>query len=76
MPSAGYLVATALVFLIWYRVEGTLSFASITTRRGEGFYWSAVLATFVLGTAVGDLTAAPTTSHPEPTLDEFTRPAE
>src|SRR5262249_25106293 len=40
-----------------YRSEGTLSIHSINTRRREAFYWGAVLATFALGTAAGDLTA-------------------
>lgn len=44
-------------FLVWYRSEGTLSIHSINTRRREAFYWSAVLGTFALGTAAGDLTA-------------------
>ena len=48
---------TALVFYRWYRSEGTLSIHSITTRRRERYYWCAVLATFALGTAAGDLTA-------------------
>jgi uncharacterized membrane-anchored protein len=48
---------TAYVFYRWYRSEGTLSIHSITTRRRERFYWCAVLATFALGTAAGDLTA-------------------
>jgi uncharacterized membrane-anchored protein len=30
---------------------------SITTPRREAFYWAAVLATFAMGTAVGDLVA-------------------
>ncbi|MGO8906599.1 MAG: hypothetical protein ACLQMH_13390 [Solirubrobacteraceae bacterium] len=47
----------ALVFVLWYRSEGTLSIHTITTRRREGFYWAAVLGTFALGTAAGDLTA-------------------
>ena len=38
--------------------EGTLSIHSITTKRRELFYWATVLATFALGTAAGDLTAA------------------
>jgi uncharacterized membrane-anchored protein len=51
--------ATGLVviFALWYRVERTLSIHSINTRRRELFYWAAVLATFAMGTAVGDLTA-------------------
>jgi uncharacterized membrane-anchored protein len=52
-----FALITAAVFLLWYRSEGTLSIHSITTRRREGFYWAAVLATFALGTAAGDLTA-------------------
>jgi uncharacterized membrane-anchored protein len=52
-----FAVVMAAVFFFWYRSEGTLSIHSITTRRREGFYWVAVLATFALGTAAGDLTA-------------------
>ena len=48
---------TAFVFYRWYRSEGTLDIHSITTRRRENYYWCAVLATFALGTAGGDLTA-------------------
>ena len=47
----------AAIFVAWWRSEGTLSIHSITTRRREAFYWAAVLATFALGTAAGDLTA-------------------
>jgi uncharacterized membrane-anchored protein len=47
----------AAIFFLWYRSEGTLSIHSITSRRREGFYWAAVLGTFALGTAAGDLTA-------------------
>jgi uncharacterized membrane-anchored protein len=50
------LVLTA-VFVTWYRSEGTLSIHSIVTPRRELFYWAAVVSTFALGTAVGDLTA-------------------
>jgi uncharacterized membrane-anchored protein len=46
-----------VVFRAWYRLEGTLSIHSIHTPRRECFYWAAVLATFALGTAAGDLTA-------------------
>jgi uncharacterized membrane-anchored protein len=52
------LVLVGLTFALWYRVEGTLSIHSITTRRREVFYWSAVLLTFALGTAAGDWTAS------------------
>src|SRR4051812_7914805 len=46
-----------VIFFRWHRSEGTLSIHSITTRRRETYYWSAVLASFALGTAAGDLTA-------------------
>jgi uncharacterized membrane-anchored protein len=52
-----YAALVAIVFAWWYRSEGTLSIHSIDTRRRETFYWAAVLATFALGTAAGDLTA-------------------
>jgi uncharacterized membrane-anchored protein len=52
-----YGIVLVVVFRAWYRVEGTLSIHSIHTPRREAFYWAAVLATFALGTAAGDLTA-------------------
>ncbi len=52
-----YAIALAAVFWVWQRSEGTLSIHSIRTPRREMFYWAAVLATFALGTAAGDLTA-------------------
>lgn len=52
-----YGFALTVVFLAWWRVEGTLSVHSIDTSRRELFYWAAVVSTFALGTAVGDLTA-------------------
>jgi uncharacterized membrane-anchored protein len=52
-----YAAVLAVVFRTWYRTEGTLSIHSIHTRRRELFYWAAVVATFALGTAAGDLTA-------------------
>lgn len=48
-------VALGGVFLAWYASERTLSIHSLTTRRREGFYWLAILVTFALGTAAGDL---------------------
>ncbi|HEX6487794.1 MAG TPA: hypothetical protein VF137_02825 [Candidatus Dormibacteraeota bacterium] len=57
MSAAICAVGLAVIFLTWRAVEGTLSIHSIQTRRRELFYWAAVLATFAMGTAVGDLTA-------------------
>jgi len=45
------------VFGVWKRTEGTLSIHSIDTPRRELFYWAAVVATFAMGTALGDFTA-------------------
>ena len=55
--TIGYSLALAALFAAWFAVERTLSIHAITTRRRESFYWAAVLATFALGTAAGDLTA-------------------
>jgi uncharacterized membrane-anchored protein len=57
LSALGFAVVLAAVFVIWRRTEGTLSVHSIITNRREIFYWCTVLATFALGTAVGDLTA-------------------
>lgn len=46
-----------IVLAAWYVVEKTLSVHEITTTRREIFYWATVLATFMLGTALGDFTA-------------------
>ena len=43
------------VFATWYAKENTLSIHTIVTRRRELFYWVAILVTFALGTAAGDL---------------------
>jgi uncharacterized membrane-anchored protein len=47
--------ALAAIFALWYGTERTLSIQTITTTRRELFYWSAILFTFALGTAAGDL---------------------
>ncbi|CAM5272550.1 hypothetical protein SALBM311S_12337 [Streptomyces alboniger] len=50
-----FTVVLAVVFVTWYRRERTLSIHSIDTTGRESFYWLAVLFTFALGTAAGDL---------------------
>ncbi|MGW2863815.1 COG4705 family protein [Streptomyces sp. NPDC001205] len=57
VSTVAFTVALAAVLIAWYAGERTLSIHSIRTRRREFFYWATVLATFALGTAVGDLTA-------------------
>jgi uncharacterized membrane-anchored protein len=49
--------ALAATFAVWYYRERTLSIHTIYTRRRELFYWAAILMTFALGTAAGDLVA-------------------
>lgn len=61
VSSSFFAIVLVIVFVAWYSSERTLSIHSIDTRRREAFYWAAVMATFALGTAVGDLTA--TTLH-------------
>jgi uncharacterized membrane-anchored protein len=55
--AAAFAVALAAVFGAWYLSEGTLSVKSISTPRREVFYWAAVVTTFAMGTALGDLAA-------------------
>src|SRR3954466_2576869 len=50
-------IVLAVGFAVWWASERTLSIHTIYTTRREGFYWLAVLFTFALGTAAGDLTA-------------------
>lgn len=50
-------VALLMTFGAWYMSEKTLSIHSIYTSKREAFYWLAILFTFALGTAAGDLTA-------------------
>jgi len=52
-----FAIALAFAFAVWYASERTLSIHTIYTTRRESFYWLAVLFTFALGTAAGDLTA-------------------
>ncbi len=58
VSSACFAVALAAILVSWYVSEKTLSIHSITTRRRELFYWATIMATFALGTAVGDMTAS------------------
>ena len=55
LSTAAFACALAVTFAIWYGVERTLSIHSIVTTRRELFYWLAILFTFALGTAAGDL---------------------
>jgi uncharacterized membrane-anchored protein len=61
VSSVLYGVVLLAVFISWQKTEKTLSIHSVDSPRREAFYWAAVVATFAMGTAVGDLTA--TTFH-------------
>jgi len=52
-----FTIALAATFVWWYSSERTLSIHTINTTRREAFYWLAILFTFALGTAAGDLIA-------------------
>jgi uncharacterized membrane-anchored protein len=56
--TAFFATVLAIVFVVWYISERTLSIHTIYAGRRELFYWATVMATFALGTAAGDLTAA------------------
>ncbi|GAA2752052.1 hypothetical protein [Kitasatospora cinereorecta] len=58
VSASAFAVVLVLIFAVWHRTEGTLAVDTVTGGRREVFYWAAVMATFALGTAVGDLTAA------------------
>ena len=55
--SVIFSIMLAIVFLVWHKTEASLAIHSIYTPRREAFYWSAILFTFALGTATGDLFA-------------------
>ncbi len=56
----GVAIIVALLVLslaIWYRSEGTVSIESVNTPRVEWFYWTTILFSQTLGTALGDWVA-------------------
>jgi uncharacterized membrane-anchored protein len=55
--TVAFSICLAITFAVWYASERTLSIHTIVTTKREAFYWLAVLFTFALGTAAGDLTA-------------------
>src|SRR5580693_2499909 len=55
VSSVFYALVLLSVFYGWQRTEKTLSIHSVDSARREAFYWAAVVATFAMGTAVGDL---------------------
>jgi uncharacterized membrane-anchored protein len=55
VSTAAFVLLLSTTFAVWYRSERTLSIKTIVTARREAFYWAAILFTFALGTAAGDL---------------------
>ena len=55
--TIAFSIALLAIFIAWYASEKTLSIHTIYTTRRELFYWAAILFTFALGTAAGDLAA-------------------
>lgn len=55
--TAVFSLALLATFCAWYAGEKTLSIHTIYTTQRELFYWAAILFTFALGTAAGDLAA-------------------
>lgn len=55
LSTAVFAVLLALVFVVWWQQEHTLAITAIDTPKRERFYWAAILVTFALGTAGGDL---------------------
>ena len=55
LSTAAFAAALVAIFAIWFWNERTLSIKSIDTGPRELFYWGAILCTFALGTAAGDL---------------------
>jgi uncharacterized membrane-anchored protein len=53
--TAVFAALLVVTFAVWYWRERTLSIQTIVTTRRELFYWAAILFTFALGTAAGDL---------------------
>lgn len=50
-------VLLSFILLVWQFSEKSLSVTNITTRKGELFYWTAILISNTLGTALGDYLA-------------------
>jgi uncharacterized membrane-anchored protein len=60
----GYVGGSALLFTLlmvtlgaWYAAQGSVSVATVNSRRTETFYWTTILFSQTLGTALGDFLA-------------------
>ena len=55
--SAILIAILLVIFTAWFWSEKSLSVSRITSRKGELFYWFAILFSNTLGTALGDFLA-------------------
>jgi uncharacterized membrane-anchored protein len=57
--TGSVIIAATLVLILvtWKLMEKTLSVTDIHSKRGEMFYWAAILVSNTLGTALGDFLA-------------------
>jgi uncharacterized membrane-anchored protein len=57
--TGSVIIAATLVLILvtWKLMEKTLSVTDIKSKRGEMFYWAAILVSNTLGTALGDFLA-------------------
>ena len=55
ISTAIFTILLAVTFAVWYKKEKTLSIHAVNTTKREAYYWIAILFTFSLGTAAGDL---------------------
>ncbi len=55
--SAILVTILVIILAVWYRSERSLSVTNIRTPRVELFYWTAILFSNTLGTALGDFLA-------------------
>lgn len=54
VSAAIFTIALENIFVLWFKQEKTISIHEINTPKREIFYWTAIFATFALGTALGD----------------------
>jgi uncharacterized membrane-anchored protein len=57
ITTPAFALILGAIFALWYASEKTLSIHTIVTTKRELYYWAAILFTFALGTAAGDLMA-------------------
>ena len=55
--SIAEFAAVVLVLVIWHFSTGRIEFEHIASRKNEIFYWTTILVTNTLGTALGDAVA-------------------